>query len=243
MKTQKLFLFSLLIIAGMICSCGLIACAQQVSGNGNVVTKDISVSPFTQLELKGVFNVFISQGEKENVKVEADENLQDVVEILQNDKNLTIKCKEKFSIRKSTKMNIYITVKNLDHLHINGVGSVSSTTPLNQDNLALDISGVGNTELQLNCKKLNVNISAVGNIKLKGNADAADISASGTGNLKAFDLMVKKLNISVSGVGNAEVHADEEINISSSGIGNLTYSGNATVKSKVASGIGNVKKL
>lgn len=242
MKATKVLFAALLVTAGIIFT---VACApweESVKGNGNVVTKERTVSTFSKLELNGVFNVFVAQGGKEAVKVETDENLQDHIEVVQEGSHLIIKSKDKPTI-KATKMNVYVTVTNLDLMEVNGVGNVSSTSALKLDKFKLNFTGVGSTDLNLNSKDLTVKIEGVGNIKLKGSADNASITASGTGNLEAFDLAAKKLDVNVSGVGNTEVRADEEISINSSGIGNLSYTGNATVKSKNASGIGKVKKV
>lgn len=241
MSPTKIIIAASLLIAGIIFSFSFIS-FDGVTGNGNVITKERAVTSFSQLKLDGVFNVFVSQGGKESVKVETDENLQDHIEVVQEGNLVTVKSKEKPSV-KATKMNVYITITTLDQMAVNGVGNVTSTTPIKGDKFKLSFNGVGNTELEVNYKDFHAQIEGVGNIKLKGSADAADIAATGTGNLKAFDLAAKKLNVNVSGVGNAEVRADEEISINSSGIGNLSYTGNATVKSKNVSGIGKVKKV
>ena len=242
MNTNK-FTFSFFIFISAIFLLGFNSYSQEIKGNGNVVTQERTITSFTRLSIDGVFNVFINQGEKEVVKVETDENLQSVIETINTGSTLNIKWKEKASVKKSTKMNIYVTIKELKSRDISGVGDVSTTSILKLENLELKISGVGNTSLEMNCKSFTADISSVGNIKLKGTADNVSVTASGTGNLKALDFIVKKLSINVSGTGNVEVYADEEINITSSGIGNISYKGNAVVKTMNTSGIGKVKKL
>jgi len=241
MKTKKINLAILLLITGMTFST-FVACAQKLSGNGNVVTKERNITPFTQLEIKGVFNVFLNQGEKETVKVETDENLQDIVEAVNEGSTLTVQLKKGESYKKSTKMNVYVTLKDLTKLDINGVGNVESTL-LTLADLRLDVSGVGNSSLELKCKSLDADITGVGNIKLKGSSDEAKLNVSGTGNLKAFDFHVKKLTADVSGVGSTDLCAEEEISISSSGIGSVSYTGAAVVKKIHSTGIGKVKKV
>lgn len=176
----------------------LTACAQKLKGNENVVTKERPVSGFTHLSIGGVFNAYINQGDKEALKIETDENLQDIIETSNNGNTLVVKWKKGASVEKSTKMNVYITIKDVTDLNIEGIGNVETTSLLNLNNLMLKISGVGNTTLELNCKKLNTNISAVGNVTLKGKVDEVDIVATGTGSLKVFSLMAKKLTAKIS---------------------------------------------
>ena len=49
---------------------------ETVEGNGNLVTRDLPVSSFESLKASGVYELKLSQGDKETVKIEADENLQ-----------------------------------------------------------------------------------------------------------------------------------------------------------------------
>lgn len=237
---KSIFVYFFIIASTVLCG---LSCAQGLKGNGNVISEERTVSTFTHLSINGVFNVFIDQGDKESVKIETDENLQDIIETIHTGSKLTIRWKDKASVKESTKMNVYVTVKNMDVLGIKGVGNVSTTSPLKTETMELSVSGVGNTSLEINCKTLTADFSAVGNIELKGTTDEADIIAEGTGNLKAFDLIVKKLTLKVSGIGNTEVHAEEEISITSSGVGNVSYKGNPVVKSMNNSGVGKVRKV
>ena len=56
---------------------------ERIEGSGNVITKDIAVRSFDELNASGVFNLQLSQGDKESVKIEADDNLMDLF-ILEN---------------------------------------------------------------------------------------------------------------------------------------------------------------
>ena len=55
------------------------ACAQNVSGNGDVVEENRPVEPFSSIDIGGVLNVYLTQGDTESVTVEADENLLDLI--------------------------------------------------------------------------------------------------------------------------------------------------------------------
>ena len=53
----------------------------KIEGSGNVVTKDVAIQPFDQLEASGIFNVVLTQGSKESLKIEAEDNLQPLFEV------------------------------------------------------------------------------------------------------------------------------------------------------------------
>ena len=50
----------------------------RIEGSGNVITKDIAVKSFDELDASGIFNLQLSQGDKETVRIEADDNLMDL---------------------------------------------------------------------------------------------------------------------------------------------------------------------
>jgi hypothetical protein len=57
---------------------------KRIEGSGNVITKDIPVKSFNDLTAYGVFSLQLSQGEKEAVKIEAEDNLIDLI-IVENE--------------------------------------------------------------------------------------------------------------------------------------------------------------
>ncbi len=49
---------------------------ETIEGNGKLVTREIPVQSFDALKASGVYELKLAQGDKEEVKIEADENLQ-----------------------------------------------------------------------------------------------------------------------------------------------------------------------
>lgn len=159
--------------------------AQALKGNGNVIEKEYNVTSFQQLNIEGVFNTWISQGEENLVVVEADENLIHLIEVIEENDNLTLRTKKKMKIKKSTKMNVYVTLTDIENMEIAGVRNVKCDSVLNLDYLVLEVNGVGNTSLLINCDQLEAEFSSVGNIDFEGEAVEANFEISGTGNLDA----------------------------------------------------------
>jgi len=184
------------------------------------------------------------QGDEPKVVIETDENLIETIKIIEDNGKLTIKSKKGVNIKKSTKMNVYVTLQNLDELEIKGVGNVSTENMLTFSNaLNVEVMNVGNTRLQLHCKNLKANFASTGNINLDGEVQEAAIKNSGVGNVHAFDLIVEDLTIENSGIGNVKIYATQYLDIRSSGIGNLEYKGDAIIKDINISGLGKVRKL
>lgn len=215
--------------------------AQDVKGNGNVVKKTYSVSSFNRIELNGIYNTIIKQGNIESVEIETDENLQSYIKPEVTDKTLQIEQTEEVNFKESTRMNVYITFKSIEKLTNNGVGNLKTDGTVNMNALSVSCNGVGNLELDLNSSTLNLEMSSVGNIELKGAVTKGDFQISGVGNIDAEDMKVEKLRIESSGVGNAKVYVTGEIQPTVSGAGNIKCKGNPTVKNLKQDGIGKFK--
>ena len=217
--------------------------AQSITGNGNVIRETRTVSPFNEIESDGVFNVYISQGSSENIVVEADDNIVPFITTISKNNKLKLSSKDEAEIKKSTKLNIYVTVKNIDKINFSGVGDLETEGKLNLTELKIDNSGVGNIKLEIDCDRLDIENNSVGNINLTGKADNVKIEHNGVGNVKAFDLTANTLKIESNAVGNAEVNSEKELYMDLNGMGNITYKGNAVIKSLNKNGLGDIKKL
>jgi hypothetical protein len=216
--------------------------AQDIKGDGNVVKESRSVSSFSKIEMDDVINVFLTQAESESVIVESDKNIIPLISTNVKDDKLYITLKSGIKIEKVTKINVYVNIRNIDEIELNGVGNLKSTNKLELGNFKISSNSVGNTNLDLSCDNLELQNNSVGNTTLTGKAENVNIISNSVGNVNASGLTAQILTIHNNSVGNAEVKADKEIYISQSGIGNITYKGNAVVRKLDKSGIGNVRK-
>lgn len=240
MKNFKLFL---IIITGvLIMNNPDFLSAQDLKSNGEVARETRSLASFDNIENDGAVNITLIQADIESVVVEADRNLLPVIITKVKDNKLFISTKEGTEIEKSTKLNVYVSFRDLKKLELNSVGNVSSQNQLKLNNLRIGNNSVGNISLNIDCNELEVENNSVGNTTLSGKVNKANIEMNSVGNLKASELTAQILSIESNAVGNAEVNSEKEIYIIQNGMGNITYRGNAVVKKLEKNGIGNVNK-
>jgi hypothetical protein len=202
----------------------------RIKGSGNVITKDVAVQSFDQLQASGVFNVVLTQGAKEAVKIKADDNLQQLFEVKSEGSKLIVRMKKDSHFDSDEKMTVYITFKNLKSMELKMVGNVSSDGNLSFGNLSLDNSSVGSVDLALNASKLDIQNKSVGSLKLKGKADNAVIKSNSVGSIRASEFVVQTMDIDNDGVGSAEVNAAKELKVKESFLGKVRNAGSATAK-------------
>jgi Putative auto-transporter adhesin, head GIN domain len=202
----------------------------KIEGSGHLITKDVPVQSFDALSTSGVFYVVLTQGSKEAVKIEADDNLMDLFEVKNEGSKLVVGMKKKSNYSSKNRMKVYITFRNLKHMDLKMVGNLSSDNNLNFENLSIENNSVGSVSLNMTAQTLNVDNKSVGNVKFNGKAESAMIKNTGVGSLEASDFVVQKMNIENTGVGSAHVNAEKELIIKDSFLGKVKNKGAATVK-------------
>ncbi len=202
------------------------------------------VEAFTGVASAVPFNVFVTIGPKESLRLEGDSDLLEKIETPVKNGVLQIKM-QKGSERwfgSSKKVNIYITAPNLNKLSVSGSGNMEVKGTVKGNRVTTDVSGSGHLSAAVASSSLSSSISGSGGMELEGKADEAHIDISGSGKFEGEDLNTKTAKITVSGSGKASIQADENLNATLSGSGKITYSGNAKVN-VVKSGSGSVTKI
>nr|WKN39104.1 DUF2807 domain-containing protein [Tunicatimonas sp. TK19036] len=208
-----------------------------VRGSGNVITEGRVISSFTQIEVDGSANVFLSQGNEQIVEIEADDNIIPVITTEVRGGELEIGSSRNY--RTSNPVNIYITVPVISAIKIDGSGDVFGETSMGGDQLELEVSGSGNMDLELYYTQLWVESNGSGDFQLFGEVDDQEVRISGSGNYQARDLTSENCDIRISGSGDAAVSASEYLKAEIRGSGNILYYGDPQIESSV-SGSGNV---
>lgn len=202
----------------------------KIEGSGNIITKDFPVQAFDEIHSGGVFNVILTQGDKEQVKIEGDDNLMDIFDVRNEGSKLILKMKKETNFNSKKGIKIYVTFRKLKHMELSMVGNVSAGKNLSFDNLTINHQGVGTVTLDLTAQTLNVDSKGVGSMKLSGKAESAVVKNKGVGSFEAADLVVQKMNIENIGVGSAVVNAEKELTVKDSFIGKVRNKGAATAK-------------
>ena len=204
----------------------------RIEGSGNVITKDIAIKSFDELDASGIFNLQLSQGDKETVRIEADDNLMDLFIIENEGSTLTIKMKKNSNFNSKKQLKVYVTFKTLKSMNLGMVGGTSSDEKLKFADLKLKNQSVGSVSLNMTLQTLNMENQSVGSVKLEGSAENAVVKNNSVGSINAGNFVVQKMDIENNGVGSATVNAEKELKYSDSFLGKVSNKGNATVKKK-----------
>lgn len=212
-------------------------------GSGNIVEETRTVGGFDSIRIDYPAQVFITQGDKESVKVEADDNFLPGLQTTVRGSRLDIfyKVQDGKRINPTELVKITIVVKDLKEVDFASAGELF-INGIKTDGLDVSISGAGKIELSdLETDSLSVNLSGAGSMQASGKADDLDVNISGFGSFDAEDLHSRTANVNLSGMGSATVWVDDDLNAQISGAGSVNYYGSPTVTKQIG-GLGDVSK-
>lgn len=246
MKTRKTILISLLasvlILTFSLSSCVTIK-LNSVKGSGDIATRTVDITGAERLIFSGLGEIIIEQGDKEELVIEAEENLLDYLRTDVSGNRLTIGLKRGvISIIPTKTPKFYLTLQNIEEVRLTGAGSILGED-LDVANLNIESSGLGSIDIEdIEAEEVSIEISGAGNIELTGNTEQQNIKISGLGSYKAMGLISESTSIEISGAGKATVYAEDSLDITLTGVGSVEYLGNPSLTQKVT-GPGSIRQI
>ncbi|MEJ7694248.1 head GIN domain-containing protein [Daejeonella sp.] len=204
-----------------------------------------NVSGFTGITSAGSYNVTITMGNTESLRLEGDAEQIAEIETVVEGGVLKISTKKRTGSswnNWNSKVNIYVNAKSLKSITLSGSGDIDVKGVVKSTDVSTVLSGSGSIELAMAATNYSATISGSGRIKASGHADNAKITVAGSGDFEGNGLRTNVTSAKVSGSGDISVNADKTLEAAMSGSGNIRYSGSANVKSS-KSGSGRISKL
>jgi hypothetical protein len=230
----------------------LFSTTQQSTAAGTLVTiskgmkqegKQRGVSGFKGIASSGSFDVRITMANKENVRLEGDEDqIREIETVVENGILKIRNKKNNWNRHLRGKVTVYVTAKSLNSLTVSGSGNLVVNGEVNSSHLSSTLSGSGSITLTADADEYVATISGSGRIVVKGRADQAEIQISGSGDFDGKNLRTSTADVNVSGSGNVSIIADKTLQAKVSGSGNIAYGGNPKV-SQTKSGSGSISRL
>lgn len=215
-----------------------------VPGSGKVAEETREVSDFHKVELGTLGTLYIEIGDRETLRIEADDNLLAYLETEVRGDTLKITSRDMVGILPSEPIYYYLTVKTLDEIVLSGLGNIEVSDPVVVPALAVRISGGGSIELEdLRAETFDADLTGLGDLYVdEGKVETQDVLISGGGSYRARGLDSENATVRLTGLGSATVRVSETLNVTISGGGSVRYIGNPSVEQNV-SGLGRVEQI
>ena len=214
---------------------------KRIKGSGKVISEDRTVSGFSEISLSGSGKIIITQGDKEALKIEAEDNIIPYLNTTVRGDVLRLRSKQGVSLSPTKPIIYHVTLKDLKKLSISGSGDVKCEK-LETRALEISISGSADVDMGITAESLVSGSSGSGTFHLRGKVDSQTVKFSGSGKYHAKDLESKKAEVRISGSGDVVLDVSESLDVGISGSGDVTYTGDPDVEQNI-SGSGHIKKI
>ncbi|HEY2580265.1 MAG TPA: DUF2807 domain-containing protein [Mucilaginibacter sp.] len=216
----------------------------KVKGDGNIVSKEISVNSFVRLHIRISGMIELYQSDEEKVIIETDENLQEYIDIQSSGRTLYVTTEGKLRVPDFTSLKVKVFYRQMYTLY-NGCENASlvcANTLRSGEPVEIKIySDKSTSVLDIDAASVKLITACVGNVQIKGACNLLDINAKSQGNLDAKEMKAKNVVLKNYSQGNIDLFADETLTISNYGQGNIHYWGNGIIKDIKHHGDGEVR--
>ncbi len=224
-----------------------------IRGSGPIVSENIETSLIEGLNLEIPATVYLTKGEDQSIRIDAQENILDNIEIYVSNEVITIEFDKNVGMHED--IYIYITLEHLKQLTISGSGEIYSESEFTTDNkLIISISGSGNIDIIDDAPEVELNISGSGDVKLGtftqelssnisgsgdillygGSSGSSKFTTSGSGDVRAFDFETEHCSVNTAGSGSTKIHVSQTLDVKIAGSGDVYYKGQPSINVNIA---------
>lgn len=251
-----MFLLSSMLFASCIGSC-----FNCIDGSGAIVTQNRERATVNGFVIKGSSDVFLTQGPEQSIIVETDDNIIEKVKTYEEDGLLIIETGDMVC---PTKLNIYLTLENINDIIIKGSGNVKFMSNVKTGDIKIKINGSGDIQAKslyaynslfkingsgnirvemIETENLESDINGSGDIKaLEGSAKNSIFDIAGSGNIDFYNVKSENVKAESSGSGNIKSWAEQKMEAKTAGSGDIYYKGSPEATSFKVRGSGKIKK-
>ncbi|MEO9964460.1 MAG: DUF2807 domain-containing protein [Reichenbachiella sp.] len=191
------------------------------------------IKDFNEIEVRGIYNVYLTQGEVYKIEVKGKDRYKKEVLIKKYGDVLEIDMSgKKWDMFKDLdddfRLDVHITLPELQKLSSKGL-SYFEVENFRVDNLEIELSGASSAEINVEARELQIYLNGASSMDLAGEAEYLDADLSGASTLKAYAMEASTAEVSASGASNARVNAQSRLSVDASGLSTIRYRGDAKI--------------
>lgn len=235
MKNSVVKIIAILFITTIFSSCA-IDMFNRVNGNRNVITQKRKTSnTFTGIKVSTGIDLYINQGSKNKVTVEADENLHDIIITEVEDGILKVYTEK--NIWKAKARKVYVTIEDLTSLRATSGSDVYGKGIIKSDKISITATSGANIEITLDANNVETTSTSGSDIKVTGKAINHNSIATSGSSIDAYSLESKNAIAKATSGADINIYASDKIDVKATSGGDIDFKGNPkSVNKKSTSG-------
>jgi DUF4097 and DUF4098 domain-containing protein YvlB len=262
----KYLLLFLLTAAAVGCNAtedGIVWWGDAIEGSGTAQTDVRGLPPITGVKLSTIGVLTIEIGDRNELRIEADDNLLQYFVTKVDDGILTIKPEDGIGFRTHLPIRYTLTVPALSSLRTTSSGDIVAPI-LNAEHFEAECSSSGDIRIKgIKARKIELKSSSSGDLRIggvrsqrlemrlsssgdcrinDGNTQRLEATLSSSGDLDVSAVKAEQAIVRTSSSGDARVWVTERLRASSSSSGDILYRGDPRLEARESSS-GDIRKL
>lgn len=196
--------------------------SEHVSGSGNVVTQNRDVTQnFSYISAKNGLRVYVEQGSKTSITVEADDNLQEHIITEIEDDELVIYTDA--NIDNAEAKRITVTLPEIKGLAASSSALLKSNSVLKSETLNLSTSSGSNLNVAVEANNVTCESSSGSRMTVQGNTAELTTDSSSGSNLDAKGLTAKYVTSESSSGSHVAINPSKSLEAKASSGSHISY--------------------
>ena len=235
MKSKLLKITLVLFTTTILTSCN-IDIFNRINGNGNVITEKRKINTdFTDIKVTSGIDLYITQGKKVSLTVEADENLQELITTEVDNGQLKIYTEK--NIWKAKARKVYLTITHIEELAATSGSDVYTENTLKVTNFKVSTTSGADAKISIDATTVNSSATSGSDLRISGKTEHHTSKASSGSSIKAYQLESKNTTAKATSGANIDVYASEYLDAKATSGGDIDYKGNPKkMNTKTSSG-------
>lgn len=224
----------------IICSLFLILCLtteiscgktiqKGIKGSGSVQKEERNSGSFTSIRVSRQITVFLTQGKRNSITVEADHNLLPYIKTTISGGQLQISLPQDIQVKDYSAMNVFVTAPQISELICTTSGKIKGTTSWKTQQLKIKTTTSGGVNLDLEADNIRLNATTSANIQLTGKASNLEANLTTSASLKAKNLRVGNAQLTMTTNSYAELSVARQLSYRLTTGSKLEYWGQPTL--------------
>lgn len=213
---------------------------QVVKGSGKLKTETFEFSGFKHLMLQGTFNLSITQGDTEGLRISTDDNLIELFQTRMEGDVLYITMLA--DIRKFEELSVSLSVRDLQSIILLNQVNIASEQVLHFDDITIFSSGSSQINCEFYTTKMVLNLHDQTFAELRGYSEILSINAHDEVELSAFKLQSEKCQVTSTGYSEVMIKAEKSLKLKVTGESNVYYIGEPKITERIFSSAGFIVK-
>jgi hypothetical protein len=205
-----------------------------VRGNGNVQTEERKVGDFKKVDVRGFFNVYVTQGSDYKVELEGESNLLQYITTRVEGERLVISTENAVDLTTNNDLSVHVTLPETDEVVLSGSGNIISENTLSSPNpMSFAVNGSGDVKVAVDAPRVETSLAGSGKLSLSGQTRDLKVSIAGSGTFAGDSLKSENGEVTIMGSGSAYVFSSVKLDVTIGGSGDVYYTGDPAISQHV----------